>query len=261
MSDLAGPRLLVVGAAPQSLGAAVADVAREGVWAFDSVVTAGLTPVPDTLLLPDENGTLHTYEDHRLDVRFSAQMKEVLSTVQPDILVCTVGVNSPCGIDSRYLAMRLEEAFRVNVIGVLELLRHFVGAEGSGYWQNGRTNAKKFVAISSNSARLPRRQSLAYCASKAALSMGLRVAARELAGSHTQVWGYEPGLLAGTPMTHDTARDFSGRPGEPATLHRMRGVPADGLSVRSLAHQIVNDVAQYAPGLNGVLVPYDAGEQ
>lgn len=260
MTELNGPRLLVVGAAPQSLGAAVADVARDGVWTFGSVVTAGMTPIPESLLLPEHEGTVHTYEDYRLDVRFSNQMKQVLGDVQPDILVCTVGVNAPCGIGSRYLAMRMEEAFRVNVIGVLELLRHFALIDGSGYWKNGRTNAKKFVAISSNSARLPRRQSLAYCASKAALSMGLRVAARELAGTMTQVWGYEPGLLAGTPMTQETEQHF-GRSGESAVLHRMRGVPADGLPVRSLAQQIVNDVAQYAPGLNGVLVPCDAGEQ
>lgn len=250
---LEGPRLLVVGAAPHSLGATVAQVAREGLWTFDQVVTAGITPPPESVAVTSRP----VYEDYKLDIRNSASMREVLHDVCPDVIVCTVGVNVLCHIETAGLRMVLEEAFHVNVIGVMELLRHFITAEGSGYWTQGRRSSKKFVVVSSNSARVARTGSLAYCASKAALSMAVRCAARELAGTAVQVWGYEPGLLAGTPMTHAV---HAGLPAATA-LHRMRGVPPEGLPVRSVAQQIINDVAQYAPGLNGVMIPCDAGEQ
>lgn len=251
-ASLSGPRLLVVGAAPNSLGAAIAAVAREGVWAFEKVLTAGISPLPETLRVPGSDADF--YEDYRLNIQYTAQIREVLRTVCPDIVICTVGVNTPTSLSSSHLALRLEEAFRVNVIGVLELLRHFVEAPGSGFWTRGPLS-KKFVVVSSNSARIARRSSLAYCASKAALSMAVRVAARELAGDPVQVWGYEPGLLAGTPMTTATAQML------PGPWHRMPGIDQAGLAPRQLAHQIINDVANHAPGLNGVLIPFDAGEQ
>jgi NAD(P)-dependent dehydrogenase (short-subunit alcohol dehydrogenase family) len=249
--SLAGPRLLIVGASPTSLGAAIRSVAEESVWQFDKVVTAGITPAEGILDSP-------VYEDYVLDVTSSGSMRQVLGTVCPDIVICTVGVNEPCGVNSGYMGLRMSNAFRINVIGVMELLQHFVSLPGSGYWND--KSSKKFVAISSNSARIARRNSLAYCASKAALSMALRVAGRELVGSGTVVWGYEPGLLAGTPMTHATEQHFGH--GDPEkVLHRMPGVAPGGMNPRQLAHQIVNDVANYSPAYNGMLIPFDAGEQ
>lgn len=114
---------------------------------------------------------------------------------------------------------------------------------------------KRFVAISSNSAHIPRRGSMPYCASKAALSMALRVAARELANKNVAVWGYEPGLLAGTPMSEQTRRDFGTDP-----LHRMPGVSWEGLPVGDLAQQIVQDISTFSVAHNGLMIPFDGGE-
>lgn len=237
MSDSILPSLLVVGAAKGSLGHAVETAAKE--WDFAAVHTAGISG-----------------EDIKLDVLHSAQMVEVLARVRPDIIICTVGVNEPCGIYEQYLSIKMYDSFRVNTLGPLELLRAFITSPLRPEREGCK---KKFVAISSNSARIPRRDSLPYCASKAALSMGLRVAAREMAGDPVQVWGYEPGLLAGTPMTRQSLKDFGGN--DPGTkLHRMRGVPDDGLDPYFLAERIINDVASYSPAYNGVLFPYDAGE-
>jgi hypothetical protein len=86
--------------------------------------------------------------------------------------------------------------------------------------------------------------------------MALRVAARELAGK-VQVWGYEPGLLAGTPMTQASAQAFG--PGD-ALLHRMKGVHPQGLPVHDLARRVVADVADFSVAQNGLLVPFDADE-
>lgn len=229
-------RLLIVGARTGSLGDMVGREASDRLQGFSKIMTAGVGG-----------------EDYRLDVRNSGSVHEVLSATEPDVVVCTVGVNQPASLTDTYLGLRMQEAFHVNVVGIMLLLQQFVTLrEGEG------SIRKAFVAISSNSARIPRSSSLAYCASKAALSMAIRVAARELAvaGNETVVWGYEPGLLAGTPMTHETERAFADSP-----LHRMKGIERTGLRVTDLARMIVDDVVAVPRGLNGVMIPYDAGEQ
>jgi NAD(P)-dependent dehydrogenase (short-subunit alcohol dehydrogenase family) len=236
MNDHGAPRVLVVGAGAHSLGAALVTELTMGSYAFGEVVTAGLGE-----------------EQHPLDVRHGSMVRDVLRTVCPDIVLCTVGINEPASITTTMLGMLMEQSFHVNTLGVLLMLHHFIDSPPSGQWRG--SPAKKFVAISSNSARIPRRRSLAYCASKAALSMGLRVAARELAGTGMCVWGYEPGLLAGTPMTDAVATTYDG------PLHRMPGVGVNGLAVGPLAATIVADVANAGAGYHGVLFSYDAGEQ
>lgn len=229
------PRLLVVGARPDSLGAAIADAAQKE-WGFEAVTTAGLTD-----------------EAYRLDITNSASIRETLDVVRPDYVVCTVGVNEMMPHDDQYLQAKMTDAFRTNVIGPMELLRHFDATEYTGVLR------RKFVAISSNSARIARTNSMAYCASKAALSMALRVAAREQARrvsvrDRLLVWGYEPGLL-NTVMTHEADSRFVG------PLHRMPGVEGAGLNPYTLADRILGDLMLSGVGLHGTLVPFDSGEQ
>lgn len=231
------PDVLVVGATSGgSLGSAIVDELNVSEWSFGKVYTAGITD-----------------EEIRLDLLRGLKIGDVLAEYQPDIVVCTVGINQPVDVTDPSLPAKLYTAFSNNVTGPMDLLRHFVV---SPVRPERAKNVKKFVAISSNSARIPRRNSVAYCASKAALSMALRVAARELAGQQVAVWGYEPGLLAGTPMTQNTERDFP--PG--AVLHRMKGVPLDGIPPADLARRIVQDLATFSYAHNGLIVPFDAGE-
>jgi NAD(P)-dependent dehydrogenase (short-subunit alcohol dehydrogenase family) len=231
------PDVLVVGADANSLGNAIVNELLDGEceYEFGKVHTAGLNT-----------------EDYRLDLLRSPRITEVLTETKPDIVVCTVGVNQPVDINDAFLPAKMHNSFETNVTGPMDLLRHFVASpvrlEREGI-------VKKFVAISSNSARIPRRNSIAYCASKAALSMALRVAARELAGSQVAVWGYEPGLLAGTPMTQAVSAAFSGD-----RLHRMPGVPPNGLPPEDLARRIVQDLATFSYAHNGIVIPFDAGE-
>lgn len=236
MSAEVKPNVLVVGAAKGSLGQAIVDELRECDWEFGLVYTAGITD-----------------EETRLDLLRSPRITEVLTGLRPDIIVCTVGVNQPVDILDGFLPAKMANAFSTNVTGVMDLLRHFVV---SPVRADRADNVKKFVAISSNSARIARRNSIAYCASKAALSMALRVAARELApGGQVMVWGYEPGLLDGTPMTQETAAQFAG------PLHRMPGVPPEGIPPRDLARRIVQDLATVSYAHNGLIIPFDANEQ
>lgn len=234
------PDVLVVGASSGlSLGNAIVNELVECEWDFGVVHTAGITN-----------------EDHRLDLLRSPRISEVLTELKPDIIVCTVGINQPVDIVDAFLPAKMHNSFQTNVTGPMDLLRHFVASPV----RSERGDAvKKFVAISSNSARIARRNSVAYCASKAALSMALRVAARELApGGSVAVWGYEPGLLDGTPMTEEVARAL---PKGIGALHRMPGVPPEGLPPADLARRIVHDLATFSYAHNGLIIPFDAGEQ
>lgn len=230
-------KLVVVGAKPGSLGAAVAEVAREERFGWE-VVTVGVSRA----------------EQFSLDLVHStdSEIEHWLAHVAPDHIVCTAGINHPrnaYGSTAHWLA----EHFNANVIGPMRLLDAFLRL------QPGDVPLRHYVAISSNSATIPRTDSEAYCASKAALSMGLRVAARNVASvaiQETVVYGYEPGLLAGTPMTVATAQRWPNTP-----LTRMRGAMVEhGLSAYGLAAHIVRNIAFGGPELNGVLLRLDAGE-
>jgi NAD(P)-dependent dehydrogenase (short-subunit alcohol dehydrogenase family) len=58
------------------------------------------------------------------------------------------------------------------------------------------------VAVTSDAAWRPMRTSVAYCASKAALEMAIRVASREYAHLGWRINGVAPGKVADTPMTN-----------------------------------------------------------
>lgn len=227
--------VLVVGARKNSIGEAVQLVAESRSY---DVRTVGL------------NG-----EEFAMDLVHSSmkEMAELLVRTHPMHVVCTVGINipEPGGLEDP--AMLYDTHFRTNVIGPMRLLLA---------WQAlavpQTRGPRHFVAISSNSARLPRSHSAPYCASKAALSMALRVKAREGAasGSPFVVYGYEPGLVANTPMTADTVAQF----GHGVPLTRMRDPRlAEGIPADSLARLVVSGLIM-GYEMNGMLIPLDADE-
>ena len=233
------PTLLVLGAQRHgSLGEAIADEAADH-WEFERIFTAGIID-----------------EAVFCDVRQLASIKACLAETMPTYIVCTVGVNQPHQFRIQGLGLTMQDAFHTNVIGPMEVLHQFLTSATRHPDRHDGKYRRRFVAVSSNSARIPRTGSTPYCASKAALSMALRVAARELADDPWAplVWGYEPGLLAGTPMTAGSAVAIDG------PLHRMKGVEPTGLSVPELAQQIVSDLVAGPRALHGCLVPFDAGE-
>jgi len=240
--------MLVVGAREGSLGAYVADVARERGW---TVVTAGVSG-----------------EEHlRLDVANHRQVYELFELSTPwHSVVCTAGVNHEGSIQDQAMRGKLDQSFLINATGPLHLLH--VWAEwwlyhlDEGFMvtnENDGTQIPAFplhyVAISSNSAHIARSKSLAYCASKAALSMGIRCAARDLAGTWLNVYGYEPGWLSGTPMSKEVNKRFEyGMP-----RHRIPGDRT--VDPAALAHMIVRNVANWYSSLNGCMLRLDGGEQ
>lgn len=113
-----------------------------------------------------------------------------------DAVVYSAGVNELSWIKD-LKPESAQETFNVNVIGFMRLLKT-VAAWGDAV--NPRRPCSNVVAVSSDAATRPMRTSIAYCASKAALDMAVKVAARELAPA-VRVNAVSPGMIDGTAMT------------------------------------------------------------
>lgn len=98
----------------------------------------------------------------------------------------------------------LFDTFNVNVMGFIRLMRaiarRFPRQEHSIYRQLENQSRVNVVAVASDAARVAMRNSITYCASKAALVQAVRVAARELA-PYVRVNAVSPAIIEGTPMT------------------------------------------------------------
>jgi NAD(P)-dependent dehydrogenase (short-subunit alcohol dehydrogenase family) len=235
-------RVLVVGARKGSLGkgiAAMLDVMynppavdEEPRW---DIVTSGISG--------DENLPLNLVESRLSD------LTELLGDVAPEHVVCTAGINHP---REAYPSLPdwYAHHYAVNCVGPMRLLE----AWASMLDATKLVGSRHFVAISSNSAHIARQDSGAYCASKAGLSMALRVRAREMAGEPVVIYGYEPGLLRGTPMTEEIRSRF------PGAFTRMKGLP-NGMLTHQLARMVAQNLVYGGLELNGCLLRVDAGEQ
>lgn len=220
---------LIIGAAEASLGQAIVD--RAGVR-NQKVLTAG---IQDEALWMDV-----TVAD---SVKFAIKSAVDIAIMAGERinLVVTAGINVPCHIDETETFRR---NYEVNVFG----LQNVLSAVG------GLAYAFASVqVISSNSAHIARRGSVGYCSSKAAVSSMVRCVARDW-GGNPLLFGYEPGLLVGTPMTRQTEAKFG------PSQTRMVGAPG-GLRPDQLAHRVVYDALTPWQGLNGTMARLDAGEQ
>lgn len=221
-------RLLIFGARKKSLGHAI-----KGMWTdvYDyNVKTVGISG--------DEDVTVEGLEP-------AETVSAIYQDFKPSKVVVTTGINKPLG-DEDY-EYWLTDHFHVNAYLPMHLLMTWLEQDGEGAPPDGA----HFVAISSNSAHIPRSRSMAYNMSKAALSMGIRCAARDVAkaGIDMSVYGYEPGLIKGTPMS-----------GERGGTRMLGPGLGRGLSRRTLAGQIVHNLAFGGAEQNGVLYRVDAGE-
>lgn len=183
-------------------------------------------------------------EDVQAFIEDAEELGKLISDFKPTKIVTTIGINKELGEDDfEYWMM---EHLRINCYLPMHILMTWLEQEGEGFPPHGA----HFVAISSNSAHIARSKSMAYNASKAALSQAIRSAARDIGKAEIpmSVYGYEPGLIKGTPMSGERGGT------------RMLGVP-EGMSRRTLAGQIVHNLAFGGAEQNGVLYRVDAGEQ
>lgn len=174
-----------------------------------------------------------------------------------DHVVVASGVNNPAHITSLALHRSMVSQMEVNYLGPMMVLSKWLRS-----WVDGKKNGEHveahphhFVVVGSNSAHIPRSDSAGYCASKAALEMGIRVAAREAARrwATVSVWGVNPGWIVDTRMSRQVERKLGDKP-----AHRIPGnrvLRADQVA-RFILEQVVYD-RRY---LNGTMVRMDGGE-
>lgn len=111
-----------------------------------------------------------------------------------DKIVYSAGVNHPEWLYDSHIST-WDDTFQVNVRGF-----YYVMAELTC---NTATVDQpcRVVVVSSDADHRPMRTSMAYCASKAALTMAARVAARELADYGHRINVVRPGMTSDTGMT------------------------------------------------------------
>jgi NAD(P)-dependent dehydrogenase (short-subunit alcohol dehydrogenase family) len=223
-------RLLIIGAREGSLGWHCAAVARNVPTPEWEVITAGISGDEDmTLEATDWESGVLMYRQPFTDV------------------ICTVGVNDPeAGLDYH---------LQINCVAPISLAECWLGGWREYHDERDHDGPLNFVAISSNSAQVPRSPSMPYCASKAALSMAIRVLGRKAAmegSGRVRIWCYEPGYITGTPM--------SARLDE--AVPRPHRIPSGGpgMDARLLAHRIVTDVAWYGEMMQATAQRIDMGD-
>lgn len=242
----AGFRVLVVGCEPRSFGDYLAKElqdtfdANRSMYPSWNVVRAGIGDLGTGQCIPYDVTESQTTHDR------------VLNEVRPHHMVYAVGMNQSDWPGGVTLANSATDHFEVNVAGFLRAAEAFkcVAFPGS-----------QLVAVSSNSARVPRSPSVGYCVSKAALSMAVRVLARRWKGEPI-VWGVEPGLMnTGATIEAVNSGAFTDALGQSVPAHRMLGVRSKyGLSAAQLAESVAHDILWGGQWLNGTLRQMDAGE-
>lgn len=177
--------------------------------------------------------------------------ERVMREVKPHHVVYAAGQNFS-DFGGPTLANSATDHFEVNVAGFLRVAEAF---------QRVALPGSQLVAVSSNSARIPRSPSVGYCISKAAVSMAVRVLARRWRGEPI-VWGVEPGLMNTSATVSMVNHGFpTDAAGATVPAHRMLGVSSKyGLSASQLAESVAHDVMWGGQWLNGTLRAMDAGE-
>jgi NAD(P)-dependent dehydrogenase (short-subunit alcohol dehydrogenase family) len=177
MSDAAGPLALVIGGG-SGIGAALADAYRAQGIATVTWDIAGPHDISCDVTEPDAIDHAVAITRERWGV--------------PDCVTVSAGVGH-AGLLTEAEPDAFDRVMRVNARGPWLCMRAWVGA-----MQEQRT-AGSFVAVSSVSARLVDRSMGIYCASKAALSMLVQVAAAEWGPLGIRVNAVAPGVTR-TPM-------------------------------------------------------------
>jgi NAD(P)-dependent dehydrogenase (short-subunit alcohol dehydrogenase family) len=191
-------------------------------------------------------------DEHDADVRDPLALARVFQQMQPTHVVYSAGINKLAWIKQatpeEFLAL-----LHVNVVGFQTLLTVLLG------------HSKKpipVVAISSDAATRPMRTSFMYCASKAALDMAVKVAARELAPEGWRINAVAPGKVDRTGMTDYVDRMVPALRGwtrQYAEDYELSSTPIgrriDPIEVaETVSHVLFGSLA-----LNGAIVPVTGG--
>lgn len=198
------------------------------------------------------------------DVTIESQIEKLLLDIKEafgrlDAIINSAGVNLLGPIESYYLE-DFENTIAVNLTSNFLLLKHYVRI-----FDNDNKD-KVFLAITSDTAEIPKTSTFAYGASKAGANHFLRCAARELNKYHRDNWvvtGLAIGMVEGTPMDTKTVADLMLQRG--ITEEAARGmltvnIPVGrGLTMAEVAEWVyfITTKGQYA---TGNIIRVDAGQ-
>lgn len=196
---------------------------------------------------------IHPDEHHHVDLENGAQIVGLMGSHHWDHVVMASGLNLETQLSSMGLHRATRTMMAVNCLGPIVALQAWLKASAKGH----------FVVVSSNSAHIPRTSSLGYCASKAAVSMAVRVAAREVAKeSGVAVWGVEPGWIDDTPMSQAMLRRLAvnneGKKTGAPPAHRIPGGRTN--APRDIANFIMDGIDNDLLKFNGCMFRLDGGE-
>ena len=144
-----------------------------------------------------------------MDVRSFDSIKKWMSVHESDgyfeHIVFSAGVNYLQwlgGMGEKGLG-QAAEVIDTNVMGFLRLMDYLCTGvpQNFDHGMHLAAQPRSIVAVSSDAASRPLRTSSAYCASKAALDMAVKVAARELGPHGWRVNAVSPGMTAPTGMS------------------------------------------------------------
>jgi len=182
----------------------------------------------------------------------------------PTHVVYSAGINHLRWIGEPH-QMYEDHLFDVNVRGFIALMDALVA---SGMMMDRQRGHYPFgimpsiVAISSDAAERPMRTSLAYCASKAALNMAVRCAARELGPHGWRINAVAPGMTAGTGMQEyidEAVPVVRGWTHEQTFKYEAQQEVTPGRITTKEVAQTVRDVLLGPAHLNGSIVTINGG--
>jgi NAD(P)-dependent dehydrogenase (short-subunit alcohol dehydrogenase family) len=189
-----------------------------------------------------------------LDVTMIGNINSYLKRHGPfkEIVYCA-GINNLARVEDLDW-LRLNHTFQVNTFGFALLLGHHLRL-----FPEARGRAALVV---SDAAHTPMRNSFAYCTSKAAAEMGVRVLARELFPRWTVV-GVNPGVVGDTAMTESVdakVRDLRGWTKEEADEYEAKtSVLGRRVTKREVAETLWFAVSG-PEALNGSIITVNGGK-
>lgn len=222
-------RLLVLGGT-SGIGKAVFTrlALRESVWSYC------FAPSPDEVDVVDGTAMLPWFERNR-----------------PTDVVYSVGINKlDWTRDIRF--GDFADVMNANVWGFINTIK---ALDRSGVKAN-------VVAVTSDAAWRPMRTSAVYCASKAALEMAVRVAAREYAPAGWRVNAVAPGKVDDTPMTEyvdQRVLELRGWTVEAAEEYELRSTPLGRKVTKDEVAEVIRQVLFGPQAQTGEIIAVNGG--
>lgn len=191
--------------------------------------------------------------DKEVDVTSTMQLRDAYSDFRPDYIVYCAGINHlmPAATFDEFEALDILD---INVLGFMRVI-HLVAANQDMH------KVRSIVAISSDAATHPMRNSMAYCASKAALNMAVRCAARELA-PHVRVNAIAPGPVADTAMSAAVDRqvlEIKGWTHKNLEKDVAAGIPMGRRAMKSEIAEVVSRVLLFPQFATGMIIEVNGG--